>query len=83
MLHRGLRQKDVRTRSQTAQHGVELGRPELEAAELARWREELRRSREAERASTARAEAAEATAARSEGRRSSSERESLNFTAVR
>jgi hypothetical protein len=58
--------EDVRTRSQTAQHGVELGRPELEAAELVRWREELRRSREAERASTARAEAAEATAARSE-----------------
>ena len=54
----------VSTRSQAAENGVQLGRPELEAAELARWREELRRSREAERSAIERATSAEASAAR-------------------
>jgi hypothetical protein len=56
----------VRTRSDAANSGVELlTRPEVEAAELTRWREELRLSREAERAATERATRAEACAARS------------------
>ena len=51
----------VRTRSDAAISGVELlTRPEVEAAELTRWREELRLSREAERDAIARAETAEA-----------------------
>ena len=41
--------EEVRTRSQAVQHGVQLGRPESEAAELQRWRDELRQSRERER----------------------------------
>ena len=50
----------VRTRSDAVRHGVELqSRPEVEAAELTRWREALRKSREAERAATERATGAE------------------------
>ena len=52
----------VRTRSQAAEHGVDLNRPESESAELHRWREALRQSRQAEREAVERAEASEATA---------------------
>ena len=53
----------VRTRSDAVRHGVEFqSRPEVEAAELTRWREALRESREAERAATERATGDEAAA---------------------
>ena len=54
----------VRTCSDAAISSVELlTRPEVEAAELTRWREELRLSREAERAASERVTRAEASAA--------------------
>ena len=56
----------VRTRSDAAISGIELlTRPEVEAAELMRWREELRLLRKAERDATERATRAVASAARS------------------